>query len=237
MIIFTDLDKCLLDSGYTATPLRDFALKLKKKGITISIISSKTEKEILYHYREMGIKGPYGAENGCLVKVDNTKFKPGIESTTIKNDLKKIAEKTETEVELFTEMDNKKIQKITGLPDELIPLAKDRKYSQPFRILKGNENRLKKELENAGYNVIWGGRFIQLYGNCSKGKAVKMIKKYSDDFTIGIGDSKNDYPMLDECDYPFILNSKENEKYRNFEGYGPEVWKKIVNKLLREING
>ena len=66
--------------------------------------------------------------------------------------------------------------------------------------------------------------------------AVKIIKKKKNGFSIGIGDSANDYPMLDECDYPILLGSKKNKKYRSFEGYGPNIWKRAVEKALEEKN-
>ena len=52
MIIFTDLDNCLLDSSYSAISIRDFTHNLIERGITISVISSKTSPEIDFFFKE-----------------------------------------------------------------------------------------------------------------------------------------------------------------------------------------
>jgi hypothetical protein len=42
--------------------------------------------------------------------------------------------------------------------------------------------------------------------------------------------------MLDECDYPILLRSKKNKRYKSFEGFGPLTWKKAVEQALEEKN-
>lgn len=236
MIIFSDLDNCLLDSRYTAFELRDFVSELKENGIRISIISSKTEREILYHLDELDIEAPYGAENGCLVVVDGNRYEFGIKVDTIRKDLYELTEKTGVSIELFRNMNDKNLHKVTNLPYHLIPLAKDREFSEPFRVLSGDPARLEEELSSLGYQIRWGGKFYQLTRGCSKGRAVNLIRKHINNYAIGIGDSENDYPMLDECDYPVILNSNNNGPYRTFKGCGPEIWKSVIKKILEEIS-
>ncbi len=237
MIIFTDLDNCLLDSTFSAIPIRDFIHTLIDKGIIISIISSKTSSEIDYFLKEMNFTGPYAAENGGLVVIDGKKNELGTKSTGIKNDLLHIAKEHNIRIEIFSEMIEEKIHELTGLPEHLIPLAKNRNFSEPFRFLNAENQEFIEELKSLGYTLHWGGKFYQLYRGTSKGKAVKVIKKKKKGYSVGIGDSPNDYSMLDECDYPILLNSKnniKNSKYKSFEDFGPLVWKQVVEKVLEE---
>ncbi len=234
MIIFTDLDNCLLDSSYSAISIRDFTHNLIEKGITISVISSKTSPEIDFFFEEMDFSGPYAAENGGLVVINGEKKELATRSEIIKRDLRNISKEMNVEIELFSEMKAKKIKELTGLPGHLIPLAKNRSFSEPFRFTATiNQNFLEK-LNSLGYTIFLGGNFYQVYRGSSKGMAVKIIKRKKNGFSIGVGDSTNDYPMLDECDYPILLRSKKNKKYKSFEGFGPLTWKKAVEQALEE---
>lgn len=237
MIVFTDLDNCMLDSGYSASVLRDFIRGLISKGIELSVISSKTEKEILYHLGELGIKASYGAENGCLVVVGGNRYELGTKSKVIKDVLRDSFKKFEVDIELLSEMSDKEIKKITNLPEHLIPLARERFFSEPFRIVSGDSRGFLEGLNSRGYSIRWGGKFYQISRGCSKGRAVRLIREYTSEYAIGIGDSENDYPMLDECDYPIILNSNNDSRYKNYKQYGPKVWEEAVKKAIEEING
>ena len=234
MIIFTDLDNCLLDSSYSAISILDFTHNLIEKGITISVISSKTSPEIDFFFKEMDFSGPYAAENGGLIVLNGEKKEMATRSEIIKRDLHNVSKEMNVEIELFSEMKAEKIKEITGLPDHLIPLAKNRSFSEPFRFSKDVNQAFLEKLKSLGYTIFWGGNFYQVYRGSSKGTAVKIIKKKKDGFSIGVGDSINDYPMLDECDYPILLGSKNNKKYKSFEGFGPLTWKKAVEQVLEE---
>ncbi len=234
MIIFTDLDNCLLDTSYSAISIRDFINNLIEKGIIISIISSKTSSEIEYFFKEMDFSGPYAAENGGFTVIGENRMELGTRSEIIKNDLLNIAKAHNAKIEMFSEMDAKKINEITGLPYHLIPLAKERQFSEPFRFVSTVNQKFLRELQSLGYTIHWGGNFYQLYKGTSKGKAVKRIKEEIKGYSIGIGDSPNDYSMLDECDYPILLNNKKPSKYKSFDDFGPLTWKKAIEQVLED---
>ncbi len=237
MIIFTDLDNCLLDSSYSAIPIRDFTHNLIERGIIISVISSKTSPEIDFFFKEMEFSGPYAAENGGVVVINGEREELATRSEIIKRDLRNISKKMNVEIELFSLMEETKVKELTGLPDHLIPLAKNRSFSEPFRFTQAVNQDFLEELKSLGYTIFWGGNFYQAYRGSSKGMAVKIIKeKKKNGFSIGVGDSVNDYTMLDECDYPILLGSKKNKKYKSFEGFGPLIWKKVVEQALEGKN-
>lgn len=237
MIIFTDLDNCLLDSKYSAFSVRDFVQSIVEKEIIISIISSKTAQEILYFLGELGIQAPFAAENGGLVEIDGERIELGTKSEVIIADLNRLLRNFSVEIEMFTEMEESEIKDITKLPEHLIPLAKHREFSEPFRFLSNKNDKFLEELQSLGYTIYWGGNFYQVYRGSSKGRAVRIIKDRKNGYSVGIGDSPNDYSMLDECDYPIMLNCKiKIDKYESFRGFGPLIWKKVVKKLLEEKN-
>ena len=237
MIIFTDLDNCLLDSKYSAFSVRDFVQNIVEKGIIISIISSKTAQEILYFLDELGIQAPFAAENGGSVEIDEERIELGTKSEVIKADLNRLSRNLSVEIEMFSEMEESEIKNITKLPEHLIPLAKNREFSEPFQFLLHKNDKFLKELQSLGYTIYWGGNFYQVYRGSSKGRAVCIIKEKKNGYSIGIGNSPNDYSMLDECDYPILLNSKiKIDKYKRFKGTGPLIWKKVVKKVLEEKN-
>jgi mannosyl-3-phosphoglycerate phosphatase len=116
------------------------------------------------------------------------------------------------------------LAKDSGLPMNLSKFAKDREYSEPFRIIRGNEPEVTQAIFNEGLCFNKGGRYFHLLGNCDKGKATSILrdlfsKKYDKIFTIGVGDSDNDLTMLKVVDAPFYVG-KNTEK--------ETVWKDIL---------
>ena len=92
------------------------------------------------------------------------------------------------------------------------------------------------------FKMTQGSRFYHITGNSDKGKAVKMLipfykKKYKNIITIGLGDSKNDHPMLDCVDIPILVRKKDgtysSDNYKKADGIGPVGWNRAV---LEEIN-
>jgi len=85
--------------------------------------------------------------------------------------------------------------------------------------------------------------------NSNKGKAIKALKKYSnnqDIQIIGLGDSPNDLPLLLNSDIKIVIPGVDGpnlnliDQLKNLEftlasepnGYG---WKNEINKLLSEL--
>ena len=81
-----------------------------------------------------------------------------------------------------------------------------------------------------------------------KGKAVSLLTNlYRNHFgeivTIALGDSLNDREMLEQADFPVIVQQPDGsydegiqlQKITNAEGIGPEGWNKAVLNLLRRL--
>lgn len=63
-------------------------------------------------------------------------------------------------------------------------------------------------------------------------------KKYKKIKTVGIGDSENDFQMLDSVDIPFLVMKKNkkyaSKKYKKAGGIGPEGWNRVIDFILGE---
>ncbi len=254
-IIFTDLDGTLLDNNYSfkkAIP----ALKLSKKNPLI-ICTSKTRAEIEYYRKKLKNKHPFIPENGGAIFIPkgyfNFKFKYdkkiknyfiirlGVEYKKLVNVMKKIKKKYN--VIGFNDMSFKEVAKDTGLSLNQAKLAKKREFDEAFKIKKKkDEKKIFRTIKKYNLNYTKGGRYCHLMGKNNKGKAVKILsnllkKKFKKIKTIGIGDSENDFEMLDNTDISYLVQrpngSYASEKYKKAKGIGPLGWNNAVKEVLQ----
>ena len=260
LLIFTDLDGTLLnheDYSYKdAIPALEI---IKKKKIPLIVVSSKTRAEIQNLLNELGFDEPFIVENGaavffperykkylkdCEEKENYCVIKLGEDYAYIRSIFSKL--KRKFPVKGFGDITVEEVAKLTGLSIEKAKLAKQREYTEPFII----ENiallpDLEKEAEKYNLKITKGGRFFHLIGkNQDKGKAVRETEKvymsiYRDIKTVGLGDSKNDIPMLKAVDIPVLIRkshgSYENLKINNLvkSTYpGSKGWNEIILKIL-----
>ena len=64
LIIFTDLDGTLLDSGYSFRKAMPALRLIKEKDIPLVLCSSKTKTEIDYYRKKLENDHPFVSENG-----------------------------------------------------------------------------------------------------------------------------------------------------------------------------
>jgi predicted mannosyl-3-phosphoglycerate phosphatase (HAD superfamily) len=91
--------------------------------------------------------------------------------------------------------------------------AKDRAYSEPFRFSDSAPEEIRRFLQRiieGGLHFLAGGRYYHLQGNYDKGTSVKLLNEmffraYGPITTVGIGDSPNDEPMLNNVELPIII--------------------------------
>jgi len=149
----------------------------------------------------------------------------------------------------FSDLTEKEISSICRLDSKEAGLAKKREYDEPF-IIEGSEKEVdlvKEKIKQRGLNYVWGGRFHHILGKNDKGKAVEILKELYENqffsiFTIGIGDSLNDLPMLRAVDHPIFLKEEDPlpdvpssvQNLAIIEGRGPRVWSKVVLNALKE---
>ncbi|MDH4232253.1 MAG: HAD-IIB family hydrolase [Nitrospirota bacterium] len=264
-IIFTDLDGTLLDaSSYsfeTAVP----ALELSRKhSIPLILCSSKTKAEIDHYRKKLKNEHPFISENGGGIFIPEAYFPFKIEIPGVKisagndyrmitlgasyPDLRKAIETLKKEgfhIRGFGDMSPEEIAQLTSLTLSEAKMAKMRDFDEPF-ILDGDEQRILTRITSMGFTSTQG-RFHHILGNSDKGKAVRILsdlyrRRYGNIFTVAIGDSLNDLPMLKAVDYPVIVQKPDGSYDRRLDipgivrgtGAGPEGWHKEVMKILGE---
>lgn len=228
VIIFTDLDGSLLNhEDYSFAAARPSIERIKRAGIPLIITTSKTRLEVELLQRDMDIREPFIVENGggiffprgyrnLIIKngewyEDYTLIRIGTTYSTVRNFLKRISARFE--ITGFGDLTAEEISGLTGLSFDRAEMAKAREFTEPFLLKRpdgiGCLSALAAEKE---LKVTRGGRFHHLIGReQDKGVAVRMvidifkINSGEELTTIGLGDSENDLPMLEQVDIPVLL--------------------------------
>ena len=264
IIIFTDLDGTLLDSQtYDFTPALPVLERIHSLQIPLILVSSKTRAEIEDLRKRLSLEDPFIAENGGGVFFPSTfslpedqdyrqveGYKLVLTGRPIDEVLSKaVLLKREYDYTGFSEMSTRAIAEQTGLSLREAGLAARREFDEPI-LLKSPVHRemFCKKANDLGLECVEGGRFIHLFIGGDKGKAVQIVlsvytRLWGPVFSIGLGDSPNDFPMLDVVDKPVIMRQKDgiyrgdlaHSDYLMADGFGPEAWNRIVLSLVADF--
>ncbi len=136
----------------------------------------------------------------------------------------------------------KEIAQDANLPLIQASLAKKRDFDLPFKMKnKQQETTILNEIKKRGLKYTIGGRYYHILGDNNKCKAVKIVselykRKYSNITTIALGDSENDFPMLEAVDHGYLVQKKNgsyaSKKYHKAKGIGPEGWNNVILKEM-----
>jgi mannosyl-3-phosphoglycerate phosphatase family protein len=264
LLIFTDLDGTLLDAqSYDFSPALPALNLIRSLKIPLILVSSKTRAEIEDLRKRLSLEDPFIVENGGGV------FFPGAFSLPEDQDYrqvegyklvsngrpidevltKAISLKREYDYTGFSEMSTQAIASQTGLSLRDAGLAARREFDEPI-VLKnpGHREMFCKKANDLGLECVEGGRFIHLFIGGDKGKAVEIVlgayrRLWGPVFSIGLGDSPNDFPMLDVVDKPVLMAQKDgihggdpaHFDYLMADGFGPEAWNRIVLSLVGDF--
>jgi mannosyl-3-phosphoglycerate phosphatase family protein len=264
LLIFTDLDGTLLDGQtYDFSPALPALNLIRSLKIPLILVSSKTRAEIEDLRKRLSLKDPFIAENGGGV------FFPGAFALPENQDYRQVRGyklvlagrpidevlgkaallKKEYEYTGFSEMSARAIAAQTGLSLREAGLAARREFDEPI-VLKnpGHRGRFCKKANDLGLECVEGGRFIHLFIGGDKGKAVQIIlgvytRLWGGVFSIGLGDSPNDFSMLDVVDKPVLMRQRDgtytgdlaHSKYLMADGFGPEAWNRTVLSLIADF--
>jgi mannosyl-3-phosphoglycerate phosphatase len=267
-VIFTDLDGTLLDlKTYSFEQALPALRVIKEKGIPLILSTSKTRAEIELYRKRLENIHPFISENGGAVFVPKDYFsfqfpydrevndyfvlELGIFYPMIIEILDAIRKETGIKIRGFSDLTEGELTSLCGLNLEEAKFAKRREYDEPFMIEgTGKEIKIiKKKIEEKGMNYIWGGKFHHILGKNDKGKAVKILKglyenQYVSIWTISIGDSLNDIPMLFAVDHPIFLKEERGplpkaiNSCKNLKiviGTGPQTWNEAILNLFEEF--
>lgn len=228
LVIFSDLDNCLLDrDSYEFSAANGALDEIRRRNIPLVLVSSKTRAEIELHRSSLAITAPFVVESGGALYLTNgtsddeqhgasdggglAKIEWGLPYEAIRAAL--VEARQRFAVRGFGDMDVQEIVAHTGLTNHNAQLAAAREYSEPF-LLEHPEQLLpliawaaERELQ-----ILSGGRFYHLAAaGQDKGRAVRfLIKHYRRHhdgpvLSMALGDSPNDLPMLAAVDMPVLL--------------------------------
>jgi mannosyl-3-phosphoglycerate phosphatase len=267
LVIFTDLDGCLLDSKtYTFGPAQTALRLIKEKKIPLILVSSKTRMEMEEYRRRLKNNHPFVSENGGAVFIPKGYFsfdfpyereweeyfvlELGTFYPQIIRALEFIKKETGIRIRGFHDLSEEDLVFLSGLTREEAAWAKKREYDEPF-LIEGGEKEIKivqEKIRQRGLNYVWGGRFHHILGKNDKGKAAQILKdlykkEFSSIWTVGVGDSLNDLPMLSAVDHPIFLKGEEDlsseiSPVKNLvllEGTGPQAWNEAILNILTEF--
>lgn len=231
LLIFTDLDGCLLDHhDYSFEPAAALLQKLNALHIPVIPATSKTESEVLHLRQSINNTAPFIIENGAAVYIPYDYFP---EQPDDVDEIEGFWVKTFTEprqhwtsliaqtsinrdkFQTFSESSVSDIVELTGLTHDAAVRASNRQYGEPVAWHGSPEEKQKfiSELQQLGASVMQGGRFLHVSGNCDKGIALSWLAdQYKKAFhapilSIAIGDSQNDVSMLEVANIAVLIPS------------------------------
>ncbi len=263
LIIYSDLDGTLLDF-HTYSPDRALpgVQALKRAAIPLVFCSSKTFAEQRFYQQRLQVEAPLIAENGSAVFIPQEYFEfeysyhrkadrfhvieLGLQTERILSVLLRIRRSRKIAFRCFSELSVDELSRISGLPPDMARLAQKRDYSETIMLIHADdESRLATALADHGLTLYHGGRFHTVVSNqAGKGRAVTLLnrlfeKKFGALFTLGIGDSANDEPMLQAVDQAFLVQRPDgtwaelNVKAEHIPGVGPEGFLCLIEQVLQ----
>jgi len=257
-IIFTDLDGTLLDhDNYSFAAAKKGLQLVKKQKIPIIFCTSKTRSELLHWRKLTHIQHPFISENGGGIFIPISYFSFTFKHTkkvdsfflirlgAPKNKLITAMNALEEDFDLtsFQSMDNRTIIEYTNLPFDQAKLASEREFDIPFVLHDETQiEKIRNHIYDQDLSLTKGGRFYHLIGNNDKGKAVRILinlfkQKYDLIDCIGIGDSENDFSMLEAVNKPYLVKKPDgtyaSNDFFHSDGIGPIGWQNIIEKEFK----
>jgi len=246
LIVYTDLDGCLLDSiTFSYEPATPALEALRSQRIPLVLVSSKTRAEIEPLRQRLSHHDPFIVENGAAVFVPRGLFdfplerarvripydviELGLPYSILRDVLKQIEKNVATPLRGFGDLSVDEVMQVTGLGRQDAFLAKQREYDEPY-LLEGPTALIEevcRQIVVRGLRWTKGGRFFHLTGDNNKGQAAalllrcyqrqRLLQGDSDRIeTVGIGDSINDAPLLAVVDHPILVQKPDGS-------YDPDI--------------
>ena len=254
--VVSDVDGTLMDHSYDLTPAKETIKTLQKLSIPVILCTSKTASEVKVIRKELNLCDPYIVENGAAIygeslKKVNGEIILGKKYEYLEEILNFISKEIDYKLVPLNNLTDQEATQLTGLTGNSLNLMRDRHWSMPFLNPPSFlEERINICCKKFKVNIFRGNRMSHLLSiNSNKGKAIQVLKKYSNIQNIriiGLGDSPNDLPLLLNSDIRIVipgvdgpnlnllnqLNDLEFTLASEPNGYG---WKREINELIKKL--
>lgn len=222
LILFTDLDGCLLNKhDYDWSPAAAVLQTLRKRRISVVMNSSKTVSEMTQLAGDLGLAdSTFVSENGSVIRWGQEVDGPigeieviGASRDYILTVLKPL--KQQFRFRSFADLGIEGVIHETQLPEVGAQMALARQGTEPLLWDDSDEHRSKFEqsLRDHQLTLTRGARFWHIAGQTNKGRAMQVVaERFSRSNRVSfpdgkpiiaaIGDSPIDQSMLDMADVP-----------------------------------
>ncbi|GGX87166.1 mannosyl-3-phosphoglycerate phosphatase [Litchfieldella qijiaojingensis] len=237
-VVFTDLDGSLLDHDtYGWQPASAWLTRLKRAGVPVIPVTSKTRAELLSLRLELGLgNSPFIAENGAVIGLppawqharldrnldDPARLcikTPSLDVGFIRRRLEVLRQRLGLAFRSMGEMTLDEIMAHTGLSEPQARQARVREGSEPL-LWQDSEEALEhfaQALDNDGLRLTRGGRFLHVMGRVDKGDAMHwLVERFVAlrgirPLTLGLGDGPNDVPLLESVDLAVLIRGRHGQ--------------------------
>lgn len=272
LVIYTDLDGTLLDAEtYAYEAARPALEAIRRHRALLVLCSSKTRAEMEPLVSALGLRAPFIVENGGAIYLPREEFAAwvpeaepygvwvrlvlGVPRARLRVCLADLKRRLPVPIVSWSDLAPEAIAEECGLSLEAAQRAMQREFDEPFRVASDDPevlSRMAVIVAEYGLRLTCGGRYFHLMGASDKGRAVRALadvlrRQFGAIFTVGIGDSENDAPMLAEVDLPILVRRPSGEPdprvrhlvphARITSGIGPVGWNEAVLGLLAEEQG
>lgn len=209
--VLTDLDGTLLDrGGALGAEARAAVAGLRRRGIPVVPLTSKTEAELRSFLAGLDLGGLGSFENGAGVvssrgTLVSERAVPVVELSARLAELARLSGLALVPAGALPEAE---IRRVTGLPAEKVPAMLARGYGLPFLAPDGAEGALVRAAGALpGVRLTRGGQFWHLSGEHGKEDAVGLLLDAGlvARPLAGLGDAPNDAGFLALCDVAVIV--------------------------------
>jgi mannosyl-3-phosphoglycerate phosphatase len=231
LLIFTDLDGTLLNSDdYRYDAALPILHQLHQRGVPVIPVTSKTRQEVIALRHEIAPQDPFVVENGSAIfwvpgdrRFDLTPMDPGGDLhsyclgctySEARQGLADLSQALQVSLRGFGDLTPAALQGLTGLPAQEVGWAQAREFTEPFVMpSEVSAEQIRCLVHDLGLGIVVGDRFSHLIGaGAGKGRAVqRLVAAYQAAqpgqavYTVGLGNSPNDLPMLEAVDWPIVI--------------------------------
>lgn len=250
LLVFSDLDGCLLNHGdYSFQPALPALSRLQSLGVPLILASSKTEAEMHHWAEAIGNVETLICENGGVVVNGADRTMLGMPRDEVIAKLETLRE--QYSFRTFTDMGVEGITETTSLPKEQAIKSADRKTTEPLQW-KDTDDKIDSfvaAVESQGLTCRRGGRFWHIAAPVDKGTGMAFVlESFNSNAkdkcqTVALGDSPIDIPMLEQSNYPIVIPNPHSSALMNVDHPrtmtanfpGPTGWNAAINCLLDEL--